>query len=96
VKKDFFSRGKIFYDAINQRERVIDEVILGSDKEFYDVLYLHSLQTEFRYSFKNKTCQVQKTTRDWRDFRIPDDATRSISFLFDVFVGFLLNRKCSV
>jgi hypothetical protein len=75
-KTDFFSRGKIVYDAINQRERVIDEVVLGSDKEFYDVLYLHALQTEFRYSFKTRNCTAQKITRDWRDFRIPDNATK--------------------
>lgn len=69
------NRAYLSYDSIYKRERVIDEFTLGSEDDFYDTLYLHNQNVEYRYNFKTKQCQRQALTREWRDFGIPANAT---------------------
>ncbi|CAF0898910.1 unnamed protein product [Brachionus calyciflorus] len=66
---------RITYDAIYKRERIVEEVKLGDQDDFYDVLYLHNQQIEYRFNFKTKECTKQAITRPWRDFGIPANAT---------------------
>jgi hypothetical protein len=74
VKKDYV-RAHLTYDAVYKRERVIEERVLGSDKEFYDVLYLHNQGIEYRVDLKTKNCTKQSITRPWVNFGIPANAT---------------------
>jgi len=60
-------RARVSYDSIYKRERVIDEFILGAQDDFYDTLYLHSQNIQYRYNFKTKTCEKGTNTRDWYD-----------------------------
>lgn len=69
------TRARIWYDAVYQRERIIEEYTLGTDDEFYDILYLHSQQIQYVFSFKNKTCTKTPIDRPWRNFGIPANAT---------------------
>ena len=41
-KKNFTMKAKISYDATNKRVREVEEVDVGADREFYDVLYLYN------------------------------------------------------
>lgn len=66
---------RITYDAVYKRERIIEEYRLGDQDDFYDVLYLHNQQIEYRFNFKTKECKKQAVTRPWRDFGIPTNAT---------------------
>lgn len=68
-------RGKLTYDSVYQRERIIEERILGSDQEFLDRLYLHNAQVEYVYNFKTKQCTKQTITRPWRNLGVPQNAT---------------------
>ena len=68
-------RARISYDAIYRRERVIEEYTLGSDDEYYDVLYLHDDNIEYRFNLKSRNCTKQTITRPWVDFGIPANAT---------------------
>ena len=63
-------RGRLSYDGIFQRERIIEERRLGSDDEYFDVLYLHNVNTEYRLNLKTKNCTRQPITRPWVDFGI--------------------------
>ena len=67
-------RARISYDAIYKRERVIEEYQLGREDNFFDVLYLHNQNVEYRYNLKTKVCTKQQVTREWRNFGIPSNA----------------------
>ena len=58
-------RAKITYDSIYKRERVIDEFQLGAQDDFYDTLYLHNQNVQYRYNFKTKICVKEPNTRTW-------------------------------
>ena len=70
----FGLQGKLSYDSVYRRERLIEEVEEGSDDEFYDRLALFNSQIEFIYNFKTKNCSRQTIQRPWRDFGIQPDA----------------------
>ncbi|CAF0959794.1 unnamed protein product [Rotaria magnacalcarata] len=70
----FMVRGRLSYDATNHRERLLEEVEVGNDREYYDVIALFDLQTEFIYNYKAHNCSRQPLTRPWRDFGIRPDA----------------------
>jgi hypothetical protein len=74
VKGDYV-RAHLTYDSVYKRERVIEERVLGSDQEFYDVLYLHNSGVEYRVDLKTKNCTKQAITRRWVNFGIPANAT---------------------
>lgn len=68
-------RALLTYDSIYKRERIIDEFTLNQQDDFYDSLYLHNQNIEYRYNFKTKQCTKQALTRPWRDIGIPVNAT---------------------
>ncbi|CAF1035751.1 unnamed protein product [Rotaria sordida] len=70
----FRVRGRLSYDANNHRERLVEEVEVGSEDNFYDVIALFDLQMEFVYDFKARNCTRRPLTRPWRDFGIRPDA----------------------
>ena len=41
--KKFEQFGKLSYDETNMRVRVIEEVEIGSTKDYYDTLFLHNV-----------------------------------------------------
>lgn len=53
--KSFYQFAKLSYDETNRRAREIEEVAIGSEKDYYDVLYLHNI-----VSMKFITCQTSK------------------------------------
>jgi len=41
--KGFLEASKMSYDETNQRVRVVEEIEVGDDRDYYDVLYLHNV-----------------------------------------------------
>lgn len=41
--KMYEERSKVSYDETNERVRIIEEVEIGQDRDYYDVLYLHNI-----------------------------------------------------
>ena len=68
-------RGRVAYDSVYRRERLIEEYVLGSEDDVFENLYLHNLQIEYQFNLKTKVCKKQPITRPWRDFGIPQNAT---------------------
>jgi hypothetical protein len=77
------TRAHITYDAIYRRERVVEEYLHGKDKDYFDVLYLHSTRLMYVYNFKTKKCTIEQINRPWRNFGIP----RNASSLGEAYIG---------
>jgi len=60
-----FFQGKISYDSIYKRERTIEEVQLGKNQTFYDILRLYNSKVEYVLDIVAKTCITRSLTRDW-------------------------------
>jgi len=71
----FMVRGRLSYDAVYHRERLVEEVDVGRQDDFYDTIALFDLQTEYIYNFRARNCTRRRLTRAWRDFGIRPDAT---------------------
>merc|ERR1711860_238928 len=56
--KNFEEISKVSYDEINQRLRAVEEVDVGQDRDYYDVMYLHSVGKEYRLNLKTRQCNV--------------------------------------
>ena len=54
---------------------MIEEYVLGTADNYYDIIYLHSQKIQYVYDLKAKTCTKQTIDREWRDFGIPKNAT---------------------
>lgn len=67
-------RGRISYDAIYHRVRVIEEIEVGSQDFAYDVLTLVDAGLEFIYDLRAHKCSRVKITDPWRDYGILPDA----------------------
>merc|ERR1711879_919330 len=65
---------EISYDATNRRVREVEYLEEGSTRMFYDVLYLHNVNKEYKIDLKNKNCTVGSLTRPFRPFGIPPEA----------------------
>ncbi|XP_076099850.1 mammalian ependymin-related protein 1-like [Mytilus galloprovincialis] len=72
--KMFEERSKVSYDETNERVRIIEEVEIGQDRDYYDVLYLHNIGKEYRLNFKTRQCNVTELTRPFRPFGVPPGA----------------------
>jgi hypothetical protein len=73
-QQKFMVRGRLSYDALYHRERIVEEVEVGSQDSYYDIIALFDSQTEFAYDFKSRNCTRRTITRPWRDFGIRPDA----------------------
>jgi len=68
-------QGRLTYDSTYHRERLLDEVEVGTEDDFYDVIALFDLKVEFVYNFKARNCSRRPITREWRDFGIRGNDT---------------------
>lgn len=75
-KVNFAVRGRLSYDGVYHRERLIEIVDVGGQPEqAYDVIALFDLQTEYVYNFRARNCTRRTLTRPWREFGIPSNAS---------------------
>ena len=75
MKNNLCLRGHLAYDSVYKRERIIEESILGSDKEAFDTLYLYNTQIQYVFNLNTRQCQKQPLTRQWRDIGINPNST---------------------
>ncbi len=66
--------GKISYDSVYHRVRVIEEIKIGSEESTYDILTLADAGIQFVYDLKARNCKRIESTQPWRDFGILPDA----------------------
>merc|ERR1711963_356509 len=69
--KNFTQFAKISYDEQGKRVREIEELEFGSDREFYDVIYLHNENKEYRLELKSRKCNVSTISRPFIPAGIP-------------------------
>ncbi|XP_070578814.1 mammalian ependymin-related protein 1-like [Ptychodera flava] len=75
ISKQFEMRGRMAYDAYNERIHVVDEVNLVDKKDYFSSLFLHRERKEYQLNMKTKECKVTELTRPFRPVRIPNNAT---------------------
>ena len=83
VEKKYFMRGIFSYDAVNRRERIIDELMIDESREYYDIIYLHNENKKYVFNLHTRKCEVKNITRPWKEFGIPKNAKR----LGDSYIG---------
>ncbi|WAR18769.1 EPDR1-like protein [Mya arenaria] len=81
--KEFMEFGRVSYDEANMRVRIIEEREVGSDKEYYDTLYLHNIRREYKLNLKTRQCNVTDLMRPFRPFGVPPFA----KFVFEAEIG---------
>lgn len=69
------ARARLSYDATYHRERVIEEIDVGRQESFFDIIALFDSKLEFIYDLRNHNCTRRPLTRAWRDFGIRPNAT---------------------
>nr|XP_011413901.2 mammalian ependymin-related protein 1 [Crassostrea gigas] len=56
----------LVYDETMQRERIMTEIEIGSEKEIYDILILHRENKMYIVDFKTKKCNITAISRPFR------------------------------
>ncbi|XP_064603712.1 mammalian ependymin-related protein 1-like [Liolophura sinensis] len=75
-RADNFERfAKISYDEVNRRIRRIEELDIGSDKDYYDELFLFDEFRMYRLNLRTRQCNVTGLSRPWHPYGIPPEAT---------------------
>jgi hypothetical protein len=59
---------------VNKRQRVVETVWLNGNNFTYDVLYLDSIKTIYRYDFQVNKCVKQEVKESWVDLGVPSSA----------------------
>ena len=71
----FLVRGRLSYDSVYRRERLVEEVDVSRHDDYYEILALFDSQIEYIYNFRARNCTRRPLTRAWRDFGIRPNAT---------------------
>ena len=70
----FMVRGRLSYDAVYHRERLIEVVDVDRSENTYEIIALFDLKIEYIYDFKARNCTHRTVNRPWRDFGIPPES----------------------
>ncbi|ESO90087.1 hypothetical protein LOTGIDRAFT_233900 [Lottia gigantea] len=70
-EKNFQEFAKVSYDEDQKRVREIEEVAIGSTKDYYDVLYLHNIGIEYRFNLRTRKCNVTTISKTFIPFSVP-------------------------
>jgi hypothetical protein len=68
-------RGRLTYDSVYHRERVVEEVDVGPQVTRNEILALFDSQIQYTFDFRTRTCTRAPITRAWRNFGIRPNAT---------------------
>jgi len=82
-KEQFFRRGHFAYDSRNERTSMFEEVVNGTDDEYFHVIQLFRERRTFRFNLKTKTCTVEELRHRFHRIEIPHNAT----FVGDAIIG---------
>jgi hypothetical protein len=82
-KLSFMRRGHFAYDARQERTSMFEEVVNGSDDEYFHVIELFRERRRFRFNLKTKTCNVETLNHRFHRIEIPHNA----SFRGEAYIG---------
>jgi hypothetical protein len=74
-QQHFRVQGRLSYDSVYHRERIVDEVDEAAQTDYFDVLSLFDTKVEFVYNFRARNCSRREITRPWREFGIRQNDT---------------------
>lgn len=73
-QRGFTIRGRLSYDAVYHRERIIEQFNVGQQERAFEIIVLYDLNIEYVYDFSTRNCTHRALSRTWRDFGIPPNA----------------------
>jgi len=73
-KMQFFRRGHFAYDAREERTSLFEEVMNGTDQEYYHTIHLYRENRAFDYNLKTKVCTTHKIDHRFHRIEVPRDA----------------------
>jgi hypothetical protein len=81
-QQKFAVEGRLSYDEVYHRERLVDEIDEGSQEDFYDTVSLFDSKVEYVYNFRARNCTRRPINRPWRDFGIrPNDQSYGEAYI---------------
>jgi len=82
-KLQFYRRGHFAYDSREERTSLFEEVVNGTDKEYYHTIHLFRERHAFDFNLQTKVCTVRDIHHHFHRIEIPRDA----HFVGDAIVG---------
>jgi hypothetical protein len=73
-QKHISLHGRVSYDSVYHRVRVVENIEIGTEDIGLDILTLYDIKIEFVYDLKYQNCTRRPVTQPWRDFGILPDA----------------------
>ena len=70
----FLVTARLTYDSIYQRVRILEDIQVGKDESFYEVIRLFQGKLEFTINLKTGNCSRTTLNRPWRDIGVLPDA----------------------
>ncbi|CAF3957929.1 unnamed protein product [Rotaria sp. Silwood1] len=66
--------GRLSYDSIYHRARLVQEVKASQEETAYDIISLFEPKVEFLLNLRTRQCTRREIDQPWRDFGIQADA----------------------
>jgi hypothetical protein len=82
-KEQFFRRGHFAYDAREERTSLFEEVLNGTDDEYFHTIELFRERKAFKFNLKTKTCTVEEIKHRFHRIEVP----RNASFVGESIIG---------
>ncbi len=74
--------GRVSYDSVYHRIRIVETIEAGSQETVLDVLTLYDTRVEFVYNIRYRNCTRRQVTGPWRDFGIlPTDRSYGEAYI---------------
>ncbi|XP_025105690.1 mammalian ependymin-related protein 1-like [Pomacea canaliculata] len=78
--KNFTQIAQISYDETNRRVREIEELDFSTGRDYFDVLYLHNINVEYRLNLRTRQCNTTTLSRPFIPFGVPPDARYDVEY----------------
>jgi len=75
--------GRLSYDSVNRRTRVLQDTKVGHTETFYNIITLYDIHVSFYIDLKTGRCAQLRNDETWRDYGIQPDA----KFLGQAYLG---------
>jgi len=82
-KLGFFRRGRVFYDAWNERTALIEEIDNSTTRDFFHTIHVFRERRAYYINLKTKNCEERHEDVHFRPWHIPHEA----HFRGDAIVG---------
>ncbi|KAK7482189.1 hypothetical protein BaRGS_00026538 [Batillaria attramentaria] len=79
-EKTFSQAARIGYDETEKRVRETEEIDIDNERDYYDVLYLHNMNKEYRLNLRTRKCNTTTLSRPWLPFGLPSGAVYDVVY----------------